>query len=172
MQHSPRFSFKSLCLKYVWWMKEWTNIWRYLKLNPWSVSLSGGDLQYHVQLQQGGLDSTSQDGRGEKNHIQVTLCCTAFAQFNYCVIIICTYYKNKWLSSGIRSRRIGAQPVVSSWDGRERHGTGLWTGTHNHTRTHTHTLSCIPCKNNHWGNVFPNLILILTLTLKPSLYFY
>ncbi len=34
------------------------------------LSLSGGDLQYHVWLQQGGLDWTSQDGRGEKNHSQ------------------------------------------------------------------------------------------------------
>lgn len=31
---------------------------------------------------------------------------------------------------GVRSRCFGAEPLLSSWDGRERHGTGLWTGTH------------------------------------------
>lgn len=31
---------------------------------------------------------------------------------------------------GVGSRCFGAEPLLSSWDGRERHGTGLWTGTH------------------------------------------
>ena len=30
--------------------------------------LTGGDLQYHVQLQQIGLDRNSQDGGGEKDN--------------------------------------------------------------------------------------------------------
>ena len=40
--------------------------------------------------------------------------------------------KNLSLCSGVRSGRTGAEPVLSSWDGRERHGTGLWTGTQAH----------------------------------------
>lgn len=31
---------------------------------------------------------------------------------------------------GVGSRCFGVEPLLSSWDGRERHGTGLWTGTH------------------------------------------
>lgn len=43
--------------------------------------------------------------------------------------------------SELRGRCSGAEPVLSSWNGREGHGTGLWTGTvgvqtQTHTRTH------------------------------------
>jgi len=32
--------------------------------------------------------------------------------------------------AGCRSRRTGAELILSAWHGRKRNGTGLWTGIH------------------------------------------